>query len=203
MITNVKLVYGIGFNDADYKLSLYERVGNRYKRLWVCPFYKKWQLMLMRCYSEKYKAKGTSYIECLVCEDWLRFSNFKAWMEDQDWEGKELDKDLLVRGNKIYSPETCVFISHKINNFIIEASTIRGKYPIGVHKNPGRAGFIAVCCSIETGKQIRLGCYPSPELAHEAWRSFKLEQAKVLASTETDPRIAAALIDRYENYQEV
>ena len=76
--------------------------------------------MLQRCYSESHLVRQPTYKGCSVCEEWLTFSNFKSWMEQQDWEGKQLDKDLLVYKNKIYSPETCVFVSSVINSFFVE-----------------------------------------------------------------------------------
>ena len=89
--------------------------------------------MLERSYSEKFKEKHPTYKDVTCCEEWLTFSNFKSWMEQQDWEGKDLDKDLLVYQNKIYSPETCCFLSHKINTFLTTSAKIRGDQPIGVY----------------------------------------------------------------------
>lgn len=112
------LIYGVGVNDADYVVQKYEEVGTPSKRsrklVWICPFYQKWTSMLCRCYSDKFKQKNKSYDGCKVSDEWLTFSNFKNWMEKQDWEGKELDKDLLGNG-KIYSPQTCLFISKSAN----------------------------------------------------------------------------------------
>lgn len=96
----VKLVCGIGINNADYTTSLREELpkvnGKRkYRILWACPFYKLWASMLQRCYSEKRLIKDPSYVGCSVHPDWHRFMNFRSWMEKQDWEGMELDKDIL------------------------------------------------------------------------------------------------------------
>ena len=112
-----KLVYGVGINDADYrvqeKITVVDEDGKKKQKLvWICPFYEKWKPMLRRCYSAKYQEVRPTYIGCSVSEDWLRFSTFKAWMAAQDWEGMEIDKDILFPNNKIYSPETCVFINH-------------------------------------------------------------------------------------------
>ena len=117
-----RLVCGVGINDADYKVELKRVVGRVNGKPireidWICPFYYKWRNMLVRGYSRKLKDRHKTYEECYVCEEWLRFSNFKAWMEQQDWEGKQLDKDLLVIGNKLYSPSTCCFVSRQVNSF--------------------------------------------------------------------------------------
>ena len=120
-----KLVYGVGINDADYATQIKKTIGyengkQKQKLIWSCHFYEKWKSMLERCYSERFKIKFPTYKDCTVCEEWLTFSNFKSWMEEQDWQGKELDKDLLVVGNKIYSPQTCCFLTKMINTFIMD-----------------------------------------------------------------------------------
>ena len=100
------LVYGVGINDADYQVSN----GN-----WRCPFYKTWKNMLARCYSPAFQRNQPLYIGCSVDERWHRFSHFRAWMEGQEWEGNDLDKDLKVHNNKVYGPDTCQFLSRKDN----------------------------------------------------------------------------------------
>lgn len=94
--------------------------------------------MIHRCYL---KSNELNYADKFVTEEWRIASNFKSWMEQQDWEGKELDKDLLVYKNKVYSPETCVFVSKEVNNFLIKSSRNRGLYPIGVSYDKTREKF--------------------------------------------------------------
>lgn len=106
-------VCGVGINDSDYVVQKKETIkgidGKRKQRLvWICPYYRAWQSMLVRAYSKSYHKRRPTYIGCSVSEEWKTFSNFKSWMEGQVWEGKQLDKDLLVEGNKVYSEETCV-----------------------------------------------------------------------------------------------
>ena len=121
-------------------------------------------------------------------------------MERQDWQGNQLDKDLLVQGNKIYSPDTCIFVSLRVNNFIVESSsTTRGDYPLGVSAVGNR--FEASCGSILEGRNKKLGRFDTPEEAHASWLKYKLEQAYILAAQQTDERVAKALIERYENYK--
>jgi hypothetical protein len=62
-----------------------------------------WKGMLRRCYSSVHQRTHPSYIGASVCEEWLTLSNFVAWVESQDMEGKELDKDILCPGNKRYT----------------------------------------------------------------------------------------------------
>ena len=109
-IDNRKLVYGVGINDADYQVNP-TIDGSRV----MCPAYSAWHSMIERCYSEKYHDKKPTYKECYVCDEWLYFLKFKSWMEKQDYKGKELDKDILIQGNKVYSPETRIFVDKTIN----------------------------------------------------------------------------------------
>ena len=199
-----KLVYGVGINDADYrvqeKITVVDEDGKKKQKLvWICPFYEKWKPMLRRCYSAKYQEVRPTYKGCSVSEDWLRFSTFKAWMAAQDWEGMEIDKDILFPNNKIYSPETCVFINHKINVFLTESNASRGQWMIGVYWHKVANKFTAMC-NDGTGKRKYLGLFDTEIQAHRAWLRYKQELALKLASEQTDPRVAKALIDRYENY---
>lgn len=201
-----RLIFGVGVNDANYVTQIMETVGYTaqgkqiQKLVWICPFYRKWADMVKRCYSEKYKLKYPSYISCTVISEWHYFMNFRAWMQAQDWKEKHLDKDLLLPGNKIYSPDTCVFIDPKVNYFIVESGAVKGQWPVGVSLDKRRGKFKSSCRDIISGKQKHLGMFNSPEEAHQAWLSYKLEQAKILASQQTDERVAKALVARYENY---
>lgn len=193
-----KLVHGFGINDAEYNVYQYDE---NHKVIWRCPFYVRWYSILERCYSKAYQDKHPTYIGCSIFESWLSFSNFKAWMETQDWENKDIDKDLLVEGNKIYSPDTCVFVSQRTNKFILERKSLRGDFPIGVSFHSLTGKFQASCKSVVTGKKQHLKLFNTAEEAFEAWLSFKLKQAYIIASEQTDKRIAQAIISRYENYK--
>lgn len=176
----------------------YQPTGERkWKVTWRCPFYDKWTSMLNRCYSEKHLAKHQSYRGCSVVVEWHRFSNFKAWMETQEWEGKELDKDILIPGNKIYGPDTCAFVDQKVNKFVNECAATRGKLPIGVDACKG--AFHARCKSVVTGKIVHLGRFKTTDEAYQAWLNFKLEQAYILAADLVDERVAKALINKYKD----
>lgn len=195
------LVCGVGVNDADYNVHKTTSIDGKRKIIWVCPYYVTWHSMLVRCYDIKWKARNPAYSDCSAVPEWFYFSNFKAWMQTQNWEGNQLDKDLLVRGNKVYSPETCIFVSTKVNGFLTERNSARGEFPIGVHFETLRGRYKANCWSVETNKNKSLGYYKTAEEAHKAWLSFKLEQARILASEQVDERVANALLFRYENYE--
>ena len=123
--TRNRLIHGVGINDANYNTQV--RVNGK---LVVCKYYRTWKNMLERCYDSNLHLKHPTYIGCIVCEEWLTFSNFKAWMETQDFGGKDLDKDILVKGNKIYSPETCIFVTNAINLLFIKRDAGRGEYKL-------------------------------------------------------------------------
>jgi hypothetical protein len=201
MNRNRGLIYGIGINDADYTVYKRDIPGDKTTTLRVCPFYQRWCGMLRRCYSSKFLLDYPTYVGCLVIQEWLLFSNFKAWMVSQPWEGKELDKDILVPGNKVYGPDTCVFIDARINTFIgnKRGSEENGSL-IGVSFDSNSGKYKAECRDVVMNKSKHLGLYNDPKEGHKAWLKFKLEQARILAKEQTDERVAKALIDRYENY---
>lgn len=188
-----KLVHGAGLNDANYKVTTYIN-----GRQFMCPFYDRWKSMLERCYSLKFQSKNPSYVGCIVCDEWLTFSNFKKWMESQGWEGKELDKDLLVKGNKLYSAETCIFIDKEINQFTNERKSARGEWPLGVCFNNWHNKLVVFCQNPFNKKQENLGYFDCPNQAHETWRARKHWLACQLADLQTDQRVAAALRTRYQ-----
>lgn len=197
-----KLVFGVGVNNADYDVTKYETIGyvdgkQKLKQVWVCPYYKTWKSMLMRCYSAKYQERYPTYAGCTVSDDWHTFSNFKSWMEEQDFEGKHLDKDLLFEGNKIYSADTCVFVTKMVNMFTIDRGAARGKWLIGAHRDKEKAKFRAGCNNPFTNKTEKLGTFSCEQEAHQAWLKRKLELARLLADEQEDPRVAKALVDRY------
>lgn len=197
-----KLVWGVGINDAEYVVQKNETIGHengkqKQKSIWKCPYYQAWKSMLSRCYSAKWQERYPTYKGCSVSEDWLTFSNFRDWMDAQDWEGKQLDKDLLFEDNKIYSAEACVFVTPQTNAFIKDSGASRGKYLIGAswHKQTGK--FQSNCRNPFTKKLEHLGCFTCELEAHNAWKKRKLELAHELAAIQADPRVAKALIDRY------
>jgi len=187
-----KFVYGVGINDADYCVTKINGNGRS-----VCEIYMKWADMMKRCYSKKELLRRPSYLGCSVCSEWLLFSNFKKWIAGKEYKGKHLDKDLIVNGNKIYSPETCCLVDPNVNGFILDNHGMRGKYMIGVSWNNSNSGFHAQCSNWITGKREHLGYFRTETEAHAAWRKRKHELACQLADSQKDDRIAAALRTRY------
>lgn len=178
-----KLVQGVGVNDASYAVRV--RVANGWD---MCPYYMRWSAMLARCYSPTALKKQPTYAGCSVAEEWLTFSAFRKWMEAQCWEGMQLDKDFLIPGNKIYSPDACIFIPHRLNVVLTARERSRGLYPLGVHKEG--QGYKSQCSDYTRGGSTYLGAYDSPEEAHRAWQVDKIKQirAALTAWQNPDPR---------------
>lgn len=186
------VIFGVGINDADYVVQ-----PTLNGKQIMCQFYQTWTGMLERCYSRKYHVRQPTYINCSACEEWHKFSNFKKWMERQDWQGKELDKDLLFVGNKVYSPEACVFVDSMTNNFTTDRASNRGATPIGVSLDKRSGKFTAQIRNPFTKKNDYLGTYIFADHAHKAWKKRKHELACQLADLQTDHRVAIALRLRY------
>lgn len=183
-----KLVFGFGVNDADYMVKPFGPDGKRIR----CPFYQTWISMLERAYSSKCHAKHPTYIGVTVCEEWRSFMSFRAWMMEQDWEGKHLDKDILVPGNKVYSPKTCAFVTREVNNLLTDHAASRGDWPIGVSWHRQRNKFQSRIN--ENKKRRSLGLFHSPHEAHLAWREEKVRLVRKAAEECDDPRVAAGLL---------
>lgn len=161
-----KLVCGVGINDANYTIA--PTIDGKQV---TCPYYSKWKSMLMRCYSLSYHVKYPTYADCVVCEEWKSFMAFLAWMSVQHWEDRELDKDVVVQGNKTYSPETCRFIPKQLNTLLTDSGGARGGWPIGVYFNKQNGKWMAQA-RID-GKKKYLGLFDCPYKAHFAYRKFK------------------------------
>lgn len=167
-------VFGVGVNDAEYVTQ--PTINGKTV---VCPFYKRWVNMLERCYSAKLHEKRPTYIGCSVTNEWLTFSKFKFWMEGESWDGKHLDKDLLLLGNKVYGPELCVFIPRHLNNLLNKNESSRGDFPIGVNFDKKSGKFIAFCSV--NGKEANLGKFFTPHDAALAYRKFKSDHVRRIA----------------------
>lgn len=191
------MIYGVGISDADYVVTRRVTVSKsgekqKQKLVWVCPFYRKWTLMLTRCYSKSYLSRNKSYELCYVCDEWLTFSNFKSWMEKQDWRNKELDKDLILKGNKVYCEEYCSFVNRETNAFIVNTNYCDIRCSLQNGK------YVAYCRNPITRKSNYLGCFESQELAKSAWLTRKREFARMLSESESDHRVKEALIKYFE-----
>ena len=169
--------------------------------------YDTWKAMLQRCYSEKEHERHPTYIGCEVYEGWHNFQNFAKWYKDNYYEvGNEkmcLDKDILFKGNKIYSPDTCIFVPETINKLFIKNDKNRGESVIGATlcKN----GKYQAQCNIinpETGKskQEYLGRYDTQEKAFQVYKYHKERNIKQIADY-YKIHIPQKLYDAMYNYE--
>lgn len=158
------LVYGVGINDFNENICI---DGKNLKS------YECWVGMLDRCYGVKRKRRNLSYIGCSVCEEWKNFSNFKKWFDENYKDGLYLDKDILVRGNKIYSPNTCSFVPNNINCIVLESNSNRTNRKIGVrHRSNILKKPYAASISIK-GAEKHIGYFSTEDEAHDAYKTCK------------------------------
>jgi len=154
-------VYGIGyFGVGDYK----SKDKNKNRTL----FYKTWTSMIRRCYSDKIKLNN--YDNTKVCDGWHNYQVFAKWCDDNyDDYGEDdiaLDKDLLGDGD-LYSPDTCIFIPRKLNNFLGKCKKTNKSGYTGVSKHTD-GKFQANVRDVKTGKVKYLGLFYDKEDAYRA-----------------------------------
>lgn len=182
-------VFGVGFMGAGEYVS---KVDGKHTSA-----YKTWRGMLERCYDSKLHARCPTYIGCSVHPDWHNFQNFAEWFERQYWaECWQLDKDLIVEGNKVYSADTCTFVPQQLNSLLTDCGATRGDLPQGVSRHRKR---YQAKLSIN-GKLHCLGTHATPEEAFEAYKLAKEANVKRMAEQYKcliDPRVYDSLM-RYE-----
>lgn len=187
-------VYGVGFMGiGDFKSC--DENGKETK----C--HKTWNHMHERCYDPKLHEKHPTYKNCKVCEEWWNFQNFAKWNDENYYEvGNErmaLDKDILNKGNKVYSADNCIYVPHSINVLFIKCDKSRGDCPIGVCKHEDK--FAARLCKGD-GKSIWLGTYRTPEEAFQVYKKHKEQYIKEVAEKYKD-KIPYRLYEALMNYE--
>jgi len=160
------LVHGVGYHPAHNRKDISEYISNNDSE------YATWIQMLRRCYSDAYKSKNPSYVGCSVCKEWHNFQNFAEWCKNHEFHGMgyHLDKDILFKGNKLYSPETCCFVPREINNLFNSRASARGEYPIGVSVNKADKRANMFRANIGVGRKLKnLGYFNTANEAHKAY----------------------------------
>ena len=186
-----KLVYGVGVCDKGKHIACI--AGKKTK------VYSVWSDMLRRCCSQKFKDKWPTYADCCVSENFKSFQYFAEWCSYQvgfGVKGYALDKDILFRGNKIYSEDTCVFIPHEVNSVLSMCNSSRGKYPTGVTYS-ALFGEYRARVAIQ-GKGTHIGSYKTAEEAFTAYRVSKMANIKDVAErhrNSIDQRVYRALLE--------
>ena len=168
-------LYGVGVNDAHYATQ--PRVNGKQIK---DPAYRAWAGLLERAYNQKYHATRPTYSDVTVCKEWHSFRAFREWWLNNYCEGYELDKDILVVGNREYGPDACIYIPGWLNSFTIDSGAARGDLPIGVSIHKPTWKYRSDCNNPITGKKHHLGLFTTAEAAHEAWLKYKLELAAQL-----------------------
>ena len=180
-----KLVFGVGLNDADYAVK--PRINGAQVE---CPYYVSWKDMLKRGYSELYHDAYPTYADVTVCAEWRSFMTFREWMEGEDWEGKALDKDIIISGNREYRPDRCLFVSPAVNNLLCSSDGSRGAYPCGVSNHC--RGYRAHMSYY--GKLKHLGYFDTVNEAEQVYKKAKKRYIEEVAATQTDARIRDGLL---------
>ena len=160
-------VYGVGYiGEGKYKAKENGKHSDEYII---------WHHMLTRCYDPKFHEKRPTYDGCKVEDYLLNFQHMGEWIENNYYEvpGEvmHLDKDILCKGNKVYSRKTCIFVPERINELFTKRDNARGKDPIGVDQLP--SGNYQVRCNNGYGKKIYLGSYSTKEEAFQVYKEYK------------------------------
>lgn len=165
-----KLIYGIGYNSRRNHKS---KIGNKKTKA-----YASWHCALQRCYDPKFHNRSPTYAGCTMDERWHDFQDFADWYYGRNFSdlSYDLDKDLLVKGNKVYSPETCRLVPSEINNILLDNKSSRGKYPQGVDFRKD-VGLFRARLSIYNGVRM-LGFFDCPNEAHQAYKEAKERHVK-------------------------
>ncbi len=166
-------VYGVGYiGQGVFKHEIGKKSSKSYHV---------WASMMRRGYDEKYQEKYPTYKDVIVCEEWHNFQNFAKWYcenyNQETMKGWHLDKDILMKGNKIYSPETCCFVPQEINHLFTLRNKKKDNTFIGVYKR----GSSYQALLSKRGKLITLGSFDTPEEAFQVYKTAKEEYIKEVA----------------------
>lgn len=189
-------IYGIGFIGEEISTYRYSKTES----------YKYWYAMMRRVYNDNQLKLKPTYKQVTVCNEWHNYSEFKKWFDNNYYkienQQMELDKDILFKGNKIYSPENCIFVPHIINSLFIKANKSRGDLPIGVTYKKKNKKYCSNCSMSIDGKVVykHLGLFKTPEEAFYAYKTFKEQYIKEVADEYKD-RIPQKLYEAMYRYE--
>lgn len=151
-----------------------------------------WHSMIGRCYDKKIQERQPTYIDVTCCEEWHNFQTFAKWFYDNyykiDGEKMHLDKDILHKGNKIYSPENCVFVPERINELFTKNNKDRGEFPIGVSWKKRQNKFESYYSRREHNKYSKkcLGHFDNIQDAFNTYKNEKEQYIKQVANQYKD-----------------
>lgn len=165
--------------------------------------YRRWIGMMKRCYLQEIQELHPTYIGCTVCDEWHNFQNYAKWYEENIWvcdEKLEVDKDILVKGNKVYSPEMCILTTKYINTLFTKSNNMRGDTPIGVIKSSNTTYMARLS---KNNKGVNLGTYKDTTEAFNAYKIGKESYIKQIADEYKSryPDFPKRLYDAMYNYE--
>ena len=169
----------------------------------MTKMYTVWNSMLHRAYNEKYHNRFPSYKDVTVCREWHNFQVFGDWFQDNYYKIENeimcMDKDILIKGNKLYSPETVCFVPERINTLIVKCNGSRGELPVGVAFNKLHKKYQSQVANGK-GEIIRLGAFDTPE---EAFLEYKLHKENLIkeVANEYKEKIPLKLYEALIKYQ--
>lgn len=187
-------VYNVGYiGEGEYKTRIDGKDTIQYEI---------WHSIMERCYDEKHNEKYQTYRKCEICEEWICFQNFAKWYDENYYQIENekmcIDKDILFKRNKLYSPNTCCFVPERINLLFVKNDANRGESPIGVSFREDRNKFRATMTKMN--KSIFLGFYFTE---HDAFKAYKQEKEKYIkeVADEYKDKIPKKLYDIMYNYE--
>lgn len=182
----IPTVYGVGMVGTKYLTSCNNKLIKEYRT---------WVTMLKRCYDKKTKQDSPTYQNVICCKEWLLYENFYEWLHSQEnfekWiteDRSAIDKDILIKGNKLYSPDTCCLVSNNVNGLFVKRNSKRGNLPIGVIYYKPLKKYRAQCDD-NTGKNIHIKYCDTIEDAFRTYKEYKENLIKQVAKAEYDKGI--------------
>lgn len=175
----VKNIHGEGVYCKGVYPAYIKRTATKEYTLWKC--------MLRRCYDKAYQKIHPSYIGCEVSENFKNFQYFAEWCQSQVGFGKEgfqLDKDILIKGNKVYSEDTCCFVPKDLNVILLNRKSLRGNNPVGVYFSKKTNNFQAYIG--KQNKKYHLGTFLTEEGAFMAYKKEKEQYIREVTETYKD-----------------
>lgn len=151
--------------------------------------YRTWYQMLRRCFDKQVKEEKPTYKNAVCCKEWLSFEKFCDWLQSQEnyetWKTLKwsaIDKDIICKGNKMYSPENCFLVPVNVNNLFVKHDALRGNMPIGVYQTNDK--YVASCTNSIEDRQVIIGTYNTAKEAFEAYKKYKENLIKEIADIE-------------------
>lgn len=167
-----KSAFGIGYLGVGEHLTIHEPYHNKHidplRKWYSSRAYRVWKDILLRCYEESMRHKALAYEDCITCDEWHNFQNFAGWFEDNFYDIEQtrmdVDKDILIKNNKIYAPDRCLIVPHRINLLFVNGKKSNG-LPCGIHKRGNRYSAMY--------NTKLLGTFETVELAVSAYEKEK------------------------------